>query len=294
MRGWRYWLLAAGLTWAASQCAAREIVIGSIEENPAAEIAKIQPLADYLASRLRAQGVGKVRIVVTDTIDEMAALFSQQRVDLLMDSPYPALEVSLRSGAEVRLRRWKKGKSSYHGVLVARSDTGIERLDQLRGRLLAFEVPSSTSAFFLPMLALEAAGLATRELASLASQVAAGEVGYVFSLDDENTIAMLMRGRVHAAALGSHEYEALRPAEKERIRVFHQSSPVPRQLVVLRKGLERALGERICALLKGMADDPEAKPALEALDRTTRFDEIPEEQNRTLDFLRATIKKQRR
>jgi phosphonate transport system substrate-binding protein len=294
MRGWRYWLLAAGLTWASFQCAAREIVIGAIEENPAAEISKTQPLADYLAARLRAQGVSKVRIVVVETIEEMAALFGQQRVDLLMDSPYPALELSMRTGAEVRLRRWKKGKSSYHGVLVARSDAGIERLDQLRGKLLALEVSSSTSGFFLPMLALEAAGLATRELASLASPVAAGEVGYVFSLDDENTIAMLMRGRVHAAAFGSHEYESLRPAEKERIRIFYQSPPVPRQLVVLRKGLDHALGERICAVLKAMAEDPEASRVLEALDRTTRFDEIPDEQNKTLDFLRATIKKQRR
>lgn len=291
MRSWQRILLAGVLMLTAWQCAARDLVIGSIEENPSGEIAKLKPLADYLANRLRGHGITGVKVVVVTSMAEMVTLFRQQRVDLMMDSPYPALAVSHLGGADVRLRRWKKGKKEYHGILVARSDAGIEQIGQLRGKMVAFEEAHSTSAFFLPLLALEDAGLVVQPKGGLGAAVAPNEIGYVFSYDEENTVAMLMRGRVQAAALGSHDFEALRTGEKAQFKVLLQTRAAPRQLMILRHGLDAQLAGRICELLKGMEADPEAAAALTAYDRTTRFDDIPADQQKVLDAMRATIKR---
>ena len=94
--------------WAsAAWCEA--IRIGSITNETVEELRLFQPLADYLASNLEAEGIDQGVVVVTNTMQGMAKLLLDDRIDLYMDSPFPTITVNRLAGSQALLRRWKKG-----------------------------------------------------------------------------------------------------------------------------------------------------------------------------------------
>ena len=74
----------------------------------------------------------------------------QAKVDLYVDSAFASIVVNQPSVAELFLSRWKKGVEKYHSTIFVRRGEGIDSLDDLKGKMIAFEDPGSTSAYFLP------------------------------------------------------------------------------------------------------------------------------------------------
>ena len=137
---------------------AESISIGSISDKPNKEIKKFLPLAGYLKSNLQSEGIDQVNVVIARDIYMMAAKIKEGKVDLYIDSPFPVMVVSRISGSRFLLRRWKKGIDEYHSVVFVRKDSGIDSLDQLKGKMIAFEEPFSSSGYFLPKMFMEREG----------------------------------------------------------------------------------------------------------------------------------------
>ena len=95
----------------------------------------------------------------------------------------PQLAVQDLSGAEILLRRWKNGLVSYSSTFVVRRDSGITRVDEIVGKILAVEEPASTSGFLLPIGTLIQRGFVTKEVAGLESEVPPDQIGYFFTGD---------------------------------------------------------------------------------------------------------------
>jgi phosphonate transport system substrate-binding protein len=260
---------------------AESLTIGSIGLEPAAEIKNFLPLARYLAQQLAPEGIAHGGVVVADSVRQMAVLLQDGKVDLYLDSPFPTLAVSRLSGSRLLLRRWKEGIDEYHSVIFARQDSGIHRLEDLQGQLIAFEKPFSTSGYFLPKLALLQAGLHVvpkRE----EDPVRPDEVGYVFSRHDENTMVWVLRGKVLAGAIDSHRLPIAARGSLDRVQVIYRTFAVPRHIVSYRADLPSPLLARIREILLQMDQVEEGKNVLHAFERTTRFDEIPEHTMTTL------------
>jgi phosphonate transport system substrate-binding protein len=265
------------------------ITIGSISIEPAAEVQKVLPLARYLARQLQAEGIDHGRVVVADSIHQMAAFvvvadsihqmaaFVQERkVDLLIDSLFPTVAVSRLSGSRFLLRRWKKGVGEYHTVIFARQDSGISRLEDLKGKLIAFEEPFSTSGYFIPKLALTQAGLHVAPKSEAADPVGPDEVGYVFSYDDESTMVWVLRGKVAAGAMDNNSLPELAKEGLTSLKIVDQTLAIPRHIVSYRADLSPPLVARIREILLQMDQVEEGKKTLQVFERTSKFDDIPE------------------
>ncbi len=172
------------------------IVLGDIGDDPRSKIQKVQPLVNYVAERLKSEGITTGQVVVTENIYQMAELFKQGRVDIFVDSPFPAVAVSRLAGTRFLLRRWKKGIGEYHTVIFVRKDSGIDRLDELQGNLISFEDPHSSSGYFLPKVLLQQQGFKLSLKSSPSQQTAPNEIGYVFSDGDETTMVWVLREKV--------------------------------------------------------------------------------------------------
>ena len=172
------------------------ITIGDIDpEEPAKKIKRFAPLADYLAKGLGELGIRDGRVVIARDIEEMARFLSDGTVDIYMDSPFPSLAVQEISGSEFILRRWKGGAPTYWSTFVARKGSGVSRVQDLLGKVLAFEKPESTSGYLLPAATLMGRGLALREVTGPGAVVAPDEIGYIFSGDEKNTFELVRQGR---------------------------------------------------------------------------------------------------
>lgn len=262
------------------------IVLGDIDENPVKTIKKLQPLADYLAVHLRDYGIETGEVVVAPDMETMIEWLIAGEVDILFDSPYPSMVMAHESGAVPVLRRWKDGVAEYHSVFFTLDDSGLETLEDLQGHIMAFDAPQSTSGYMLPKWYLLQQGLDPVEKAKLSSRVAADEIGYVFSEDDETTIQWIISGRVIAGVVDSEEFASVPEETREHFVVLAETDNVPRHLMMVRPGIDEALLEAITTTLVAMDEDEAAQSILEGLN-TSQFDWFPEGADAALAELQA-------
>jgi phosphonate transport system substrate-binding protein len=272
---WTVW--GAVLLWLIPQVTwAGAITLGSISLEPAAEVKKFWPLAHYLAQQLQPEGIDHGRVEVADSIRQMATFVREGKVDLYLDSPFPVLAVSRLSGSRLLLRRWKKGVADYQTVMFARQDSGISRVEDLQGKMIAFEEPFSSTGYFLPKLVLMQAGLQVVPKREAADPVGREEVGYVFSGTDESTMVWVLRGIVAAGAMDHHRLPIEAKGSLRSLKIIYETVAIPRHIVSARADLPPPLVARIHDILRHMDQSEEGKAALQAFEGTTKFDDIPE------------------
>jgi phosphonate transport system substrate-binding protein len=259
------------MTWA------RPIIIGSIHLEPAAEVKRFWPLARYLANQLQSEGIDQGRVVVAQSILQMAAFLREGKVDVYIDSPFTAVAVTRLSGSKFLLRRWKMGVGEYHTVFFARKDSGISRLEDLKGKTIAFEEPFSSSGYLLPKMVLVEQGLKLVPKQAAAEAVEPDEVGYVFSYNDESTIIWVLRGKVVAGAIDNHRFLQQAKGTLENLTIISETFPIPRHIVSYRADLPHTLVDRIKEVLLQMDQQEEGRKVLEEFEKTTKFDAIPDQ-----------------
>jgi len=129
------------------------------------------------------------------------------------------------------------GDVGYHSHLIVRSDSPFQKLEDLKGRSLAWADPNSASGYLIPLVALRAAGIeATKHFGRTVfsgghEQSALGVVGgqfdsaFVFGARDP-----LARGVLHMMAQRG-------VLDTSRLRVVWRSPLIPGSPVTVRKDL---------------------------------------------------------
>lgn len=247
------------------------ITIGSVSLKPAQEYELFRPLADYLASRLQDVGIGRGRVVVVESLTTMVRELDAGNVDIYIDSPFPVGFVVQHSAARVLLQRFKQGAEEYRSVVFARADSGVATMSDLRGRVLAFGEPFSTTGYLLPKAALVSAGFEIVNFADPAAFVPPEQIGYVFSRDAENTMVWVLKSKVAAGAVNEDYFERLAGSRIDELVVLYRSKPVPRNIVSARADLDVDVMRAVVAVLLGMDEDADGREVLSAFERTSRF-----------------------
>ena len=254
----------------------RAIVLGDISDDPAEVIEGTQPLADYLASQLSDYGITEGQVRVASSIDEMSKLLADGEVDLYFDSTYPATLISDQSGATIALRRWRFGVEEYQSVIFASVASGITSIEQLPGHMVAMDAPYSTSGFVMPSVYMMESGLSLVGKKSTGDPVGKDEVGFVFSYDDENTLQWVVSGLTAAGVTDDYNFDIAFPDEaKDQLVELARTEYTPRQVVVIRSGLDDGLLQAIVHVLTTMHETEAGAAALEPF-QTSKFDEFPE------------------
>jgi phosphonate transport system substrate-binding protein len=251
------------------------LVIGSISRSIKEEIETFWPLADYLKPRLDEVGIRDVKIVVATTASEMSRQLATGEVDLYIDSPFMIAQMSREVGAKPLLRRWKKGMAEYRSLFVVRKDSGVRSLDDLRGKVVAFDDLQSSSGHLLPRAMLLERGYRLMEVSDPAVPVPPDAIGFVFSMDDVNTMFWVDHGKVAAGVTSSDFLQLYKKKRKDNLVVIERSISIPRQAVAHRKGLDRAVVAELERVLIEMATTKEGRQALHEFQGTTRFDRFP-------------------
>lgn len=251
------------------------IILGDISDEPAETIEGTQPVANYLAARLADRGISRGEVKIAPDLETMIEWMENGEVDLYFDSPYPVLVISDETGAEPILRRQKYGVSAYHSVFFVRKDSQMASLADLMGHVVAFEESFSTSGFMLPLSYLIEHNMNPVEKSSPESSVAAGEVGYVFSTADDTTIQWVISGKVPVGVIDNVTFSRLPEETQAELKIIAQTEDVPRQMVLVRPGMDPDLVEVLRTELLQMDENEEGQAALEIF-LTTEFDEFPE------------------
>ncbi|MCP4822120.1 MAG: phosphate/phosphite/phosphonate ABC transporter substrate-binding protein [Shimia sp.] len=269
-------LILALFTLAPAQFALAEtLVLGSVEHDVRRQILNFQPLADYLRISLASEGVTDVQIKVMREEHDIALAMKNGDIDLYFDSPVVAAKVARESGGTPLLRQFRKGDATYRSVIVVPVDGPVQSLNDLVGRRIAFDERASSSGFLLPAYMLDDAGLKLSRLRTRTSNVPVGEVGYLFTRDNTNTMYWLVRGWTDAGAMNNRNFQHLDQMFPGQFKALAESPLMPREVVVQRPNMDQTLSGAIVKTLTSMHHSSEGRTAIQSFFETDRFVAFP-------------------
>ncbi len=251
------------------------LTIGTLGDDPAKLIRTYQPLATYLQTQLASHGYVDSKVAITSDARDMGHLMQNGKVDVFIDSPMPTIAVNYVGGGKMILRRWKGGVGEYQSVIFTRTQSDVTSVKSLRGKIVAFEQPFSSTGYVLPRLLIERDGESLSVSQVPGMTTVPGKISYVFSGDDENTMEWVLRGQVDAGAMSHNNVEKLAKGSISRLKEIWRSPPIPRHVVSVRGNLPPADVETIVGALTSLDKTPEGRQILNAFEKTTKFDAIP-------------------
>jgi phosphonate transport system substrate-binding protein len=241
--------------------------------QPVAE--RFRPLVEYTGRKLAPAGEIKSTVVVAPSAAELIRLLEAKSVDFYLESPFPTYIINRSGTANLLLRRWKSGMTEYRGILFTTKESRISRLEELRGKMIAFEDAGSTSGYFLPKLLLFHKGFSLVEKPNFAAKVSTREIGYVFADGDKNVVNLVVQGKVAAGAISNDDYASLDDKNKAHFSILAETDTLPRHLVSVQRGLPQPIVQRLKEILLNMHQDDEGQKILRQTDSTTKFDLLP-------------------
>jgi len=254
----------------------KSLTLGIVFQGPGQPLEEhFRPLVDYAARKLTPTGETKGMVIVAPTAGQMMKSLEEKRVDFYMESPYATYLINRLGTAKLLLRRWKGGMAEYRSVIFTSKESRIARLEDLRGKIIAFEDPGSTSGYFLPKLFLLKKGFSVVEKASPAAKVSPAEIGYIFGDTDKNIVNLVIQEKVAAGALSNDDLASLDDKVKKLVAILGESESVPRHLVSVRKDLPEPIRLGLKEILLSMDRDEEGQAILRKTDNTTKFDSLP-------------------
>lgn len=256
---------------------AKTITLGIVSPVNQKEIEEhFRDFVRYVARKLAASQPIEGSIVVAPSQSGLAKHLAEGKVDFYMESSYPTYLINNVYGAgKLILRRWKGGMADYYALIFTKRNSEMTRLEDLRGKIIAFEDPGSTSGHFLPKFFLSRLGFKLSEKSRIEPNVSAGEVGYIFAYSQDKLVDLVLTKQVAAGAFSNDDYATLSKRKKSDMRILAETERLPRHLVSVRKDLDPGLVNRVEKILLSMHQDPVGRQILQRTDGTTKFDEFP-------------------
>ncbi len=248
-----------GAPWGAAGAAEQPLIIAL---TPSRDPSALQEAGEAFAKTLtRLSGVPVRAQVASDYAGVVEALRSR-RVDLAFVHPVGYVLASREAGCQILVRDIWQGKVAYTARFYVRKGAGIERLEELRGRTVAFVDPASSSGYIYPMVLLVKKGLVKdRDPKSFFKEA-------FFAGTHEAALRSVLTGRVDAAVSfdKAPELHLKDPALIAQLTFVAETPEIPEAGICARPGLppeavvriKRALlairGPEHAALLKQLYD----------------------------------------
>lgn len=213
--------------------------------TPSRDPTALQEAGDAFAKTLtRLSGVSIKTIVASDYAGVVEALRSR-RVDLAFVHPVGYVLANREAGCQILVRDIWQGKTAYTARIYVLKGKGLTRLEDLRGRTIAFVDPASSSGYIYPMVLLMKRGLVTsRDPKSFFKDA-------LFAGTHEAALRALLRGSVDAAASFDTALQIHLKGDPAAERITHvaETPPIPEAGICARPGLDPAVRERLKAAL---------------------------------------------
>lgn len=268
------------------------LVLGRISDDPRSHYEQLKPLLDYVVPRMAGVGIREGRVLMARDAQQMASYLRRGQVDWVTETAGTAMLLQERGDAQPLLLTERDGVSRYRTVFFVRRDSGLDALEDLRGRSVAFQNNASTSAYFVPAIELLRRKMSLSLLLSPMDKPSGGTVGYVFARSELNIGAWVHKRLVDAGTMSDIDWNnpARVPASyRKDLEVIHITEPVPRALEMVRGDMDPKVQARLREVLIEAAGDPLARDALKYFFHTTRFMPIDGDTRQVLDRLRGGV-----
>ena len=161
-------------------------------------------------------------------------------------------------GVDVALVTVRYGSTSYKGQIIVRADSGIKTLDDLKGKVMCWVDPNSTSGYIVPRIMLKANGIDPDK--DFAKTIEAGS--------HNNVVTQVYNGDCDAGATyvdARSSVEKDLPDVKEKVIAIATTADIPNDNVSFIKDFPKEDRDKIVNALLEIANSEEGKKALNEL-----------------------------
>jgi phosphonate transport system substrate-binding protein len=271
-------LIATGLMAAAAHAQAVLRVTTIPEEAATEQVRKFTPLASYLEKQLG------MKVEFTPVNDYPAAVEAlvNKKVDLVWFGGFTHVQANLRSGGKIVPLAQREEDTKFQSVFIAKTDSGIKTLADMKGKQVSFGSQSSTSGHAMPRSFLLQAGInPEKDFARIA-----------YSGAHDATIASVVSGKVDAAALDITVWRKFvneNRVDTKAVDVFYTSPGYFNYNWSVHADMPKALQDRIKAALIGLSPAVPEQAEILRLNRATRYIETKPENYKGLEAAARSI-----
>src|SRR5918995_1639556 len=216
---------------------AKALRVGFVPAEDAQQVMQnAQPIVDILQKQL---GMEIQPFVAADYTGVVEAL-RVNKLDVAFLTPASYVLAKNEANVKVVLKSERKGIASYYAAIITRADSGIQRLEDLRGRTFAFGDALSTTGNIFPRKMFKERGIdPVRDFKQI-----------LYSGGHDATVLAVLHGKVDAGATyanspNSEDTAWMRylkdPQDVRKIRAIAFSEPIPADNLVINGNLDEAI-----------------------------------------------------
>ncbi len=245
---------------------------------PSGEAEAILAGGQKLDALLAKHGVYTKSSVATSYAAAIEALCSG-KADIAWLAPLSYVLAHDKCGAKVVFNAIRYGKATYNGQMIVNVNSGIEKVEDVKGHKVAFTDPASTSGYLYPVALL------------LKHGVSLDDIDYTFAGGHTAAALAVYKGSVDAGFTYVDARDRLEkdfPDIKEKTKVIAVTDPIPNDTISVRPDLDP---EVLAAFKKAMMEVAQTEEGKQVLNEIYEWDGLAESDDKLFDPIRQVAVK---
>ncbi len=241
--------------------AVKTLRVGFVPAEDAQQVMQnAQPLVEILHKELNMEIQPFVATDYTGIVEALRV----NKLDVAFLAPASYVLAKNEANIKVVLKSERKGIPYYYAAIITRADSGIRRLEDLRGKTFAFGDSLSTTGHVFPRKMFKERGIdPVRDFKQI-----------LYSGGHDATVLAVLNGKVDAGATYANSPDSedtawmrylKNPEDVKKIRAIAFSEPIPADNLVISGSLDDALAKKIVAIFLELSRDPQGKKMLRDL-----------------------------
>jgi phosphonate transport system substrate-binding protein len=267
--------------------------IGSVTvETQSATLTRYKPFADYMEKKL---GVKVEVFTASDYAGIVQALSAGQiHVGRMGGAAYAAGYIDSNGGIEPLVMNIEpNGGRGYHSVLIVRADSPYKKIEDLKGKSLAWADPNSTSGYLVPNAALRDTGIDPQKHFART----------LFSGGHEQSVLGVLKGNFDSAFTWTspgHQAGQFRIMmdrgllKLDDVRIVWESPLIANPLWAIQKNIPAEMKKDLLSLFLNLAKEDMAMAEAAAQGKTSGFEAVTHETYKTLVTVAEDQRRMRR
>lgn len=224
------------------------LVLGVMPSLPPTKLfTKYQPLADYLTRK-----TGKEVVISTaPNFQEYILRLQKGEYEMILPNPYQYIMVSKAPGYAPLV---KIAGIPFQGFIVVRKDSGINGIQDLKGKKIAYPDPSALAATMQVRAYLKRNGIDSER-----------DTRESYAASQESVIFGVHQRLFDAAGTWPEALEGIPDDVRKGLKVLAETETLPSRPIAVRADISQEIAEKVKGALINMASDPEGQKILASI-----------------------------
>jgi phosphonate transport system substrate-binding protein len=214
---------------------AKVVIALKPDKNPEQMLQERKTLSEFLSKKL-----GKpVEVIVPLSAAVITEGFANGTVDLGYLSATDMVMAQKRKAGEILLAGEIEGKNSYQSYWLSLREKPYSKVEDLKGKPVAFASKTSTSGYLIPMHDLKEKGLLTRPN----GEEFFGAGNLFFGTGYVSAVERVLNGQAEAAAVSYYVLDKdkhLTVEQRAKLKKVAEQGPVPTHVIAIRSSIPEA------------------------------------------------------